>query len=310
MATTRRSATAPRMAGRRKARARATAAARATSTAAAKTAPATARHRRDRPAPGPAAIAAPQARRPAEPAQAALNPGPRRYSRRMATPSTQPPRTALLAGATGLVGRELLALLLAHPAYAHVHLLLRRATNAIDTQPRLSTRAGRLHAPRRAAAGRRCLHRARHDDQGRRLGSRLPPGRFRLRRRHREGGTRRRGRTPRRSSPRSAPMRTRASSTTASRARCRTLWRSWATPASRIAQPSLLVGNRAALGQPVRAGEVWATRLLGPVMALVPRAVRPIAAQDVAAALIAATLDARPGRRVLRSGQMQGAGRR
>ena len=29
-----------------------------------------------------------------------------------------PPRTALLAGATGLIGRELLAQLLAHPAYA------------------------------------------------------------------------------------------------------------------------------------------------------------------------------------------------
>ena len=77
-----------------------------------------------------------------------------------------------------------------------------------------------------------------------------------------------------------------------------------------IAQPSMLVGDRAALGQPVRAGEVWADRLLSPLKALVPRSVRPIAAGDVAAALIAATLEGRPGLRTLSSAQMQGASRR
>jgi len=77
-----------------------------------------------------------------------------------------------------------------------------------------------------------------------------------------------------------------------------------------LAQPSLLIGDRAALGQPVRAGEVWATRLLGPVMGLVPSSVRPIAARDVAMALLEATLTPRPGKRVLRSAQMQGASRR
>lgn len=73
-----------------------------------------------------------------------------------------------------------------------------------------------------------------------------------------------------------------------------------------IAQPSLLLGNRAALGQPTRNVEVWAARLLTPAMWLVPRAVRPIAAVKVAASLLAATLDARPGVRVLSSSQMQG----
>ena len=77
-----------------------------------------------------------------------------------------------------------------------------------------------------------------------------------------------------------------------------------------IAQPSLLMGDRAALGQPVRSGEVWAARLLAPVMGLVPRGVRPIAADDVAAALMAAMAEARPGTRVLASGDMQGAGER
>lgn len=73
-----------------------------------------------------------------------------------------------------------------------------------------------------------------------------------------------------------------------------------------IAQPSLLLGDRAAIGQPVRSGEEWAARLLGPAMALVPRGVRPIAATKVAAALLTATLAGAPGVRVLSSGQMQG----
>ena len=74
-----------------------------------------------------------------------------------------------------------------------------------------------------------------------------------------------------------------------------------------FAQPSLLVGDRAALGQPERAGEVWTMRLLRPVLGLVPRSVRPIEARDVAAALIAATVSGKPGVHHLRSARMQGA---
>ena len=72
-----------------------------------------------------------------------------------------------------------------------------------------------------------------------------------------------------------------------------------------IAQPSLLMGDRAALGQPVRSGEVWATRLLGPIMGLVPKSVRPIAAADVASAMLAANMAGAPGLRILSSAQMQ-----
>ena len=72
-----------------------------------------------------------------------------------------------------------------------------------------------------------------------------------------------------------------------------------------IAQPSLLVGDRAALGQPVRAGEVWATRLLAPVMRLVPAGVRPIRAEVVASALLSANLAGRPGVHLLTSAAMQ-----
>ena len=72
-----------------------------------------------------------------------------------------------------------------------------------------------------------------------------------------------------------------------------------------IAQPSLLMGDRAALGQPVRGCEVLAARLLRPVIGLVPKSVRPIAAEAVAEALLRATLAAKPGVRILTSAQMQ-----
>jgi uncharacterized protein YbjT (DUF2867 family) len=77
-----------------------------------------------------------------------------------------------------------------------------------------------------------------------------------------------------------------------------------------FAQPSLLLGDRAALGQPERFGEAWASRLLRPVMPLVPKSVRPISAHDVAAALIAATMAGRPGVHRLASARMQGASAR
>ena len=72
-----------------------------------------------------------------------------------------------------------------------------------------------------------------------------------------------------------------------------------------IAQPSLLLGNRTALGQPQRSGEEWAMRLLGPVMGWVPRGVRPIAASAVAIAMVTAMNDRVAGVRVLSSAEMQ-----
>lgn len=72
-----------------------------------------------------------------------------------------------------------------------------------------------------------------------------------------------------------------------------------------IARPSLLVGDREALGQPGRLGERVATvfsRLLRP---LIPANYRAIAAADVARALLARVPTAR-GRVVLLSGEMQG----
>lgn len=74
-----------------------------------------------------------------------------------------------------------------------------------------------------------------------------------------------------------------------------------------IARPSLLRGDRAALGQQPRAGESWASRadaLLRPVM---PRGWRAIDAADVAAALVRKVPKAQ-GCLVLSSAEMQGLG--
>ena len=71
-----------------------------------------------------------------------------------------------------------------------------------------------------------------------------------------------------------------------------------------IARPSLLVGDRGALGQPRRTAERVATavsKLLGP---LVPANYRPVSAADVARALLARVPTSR-GRVVLPSGGMQ-----
>ncbi|HVF41833.1 MAG TPA: hypothetical protein VM936_02410 [Pyrinomonadaceae bacterium] len=72
-----------------------------------------------------------------------------------------------------------------------------------------------------------------------------------------------------------------------------------------IARPSLLVGDREALGQPARTGEKVATVLSGILGPLVPANYRPIAAADVARALLARVPAAR-GRVVLLSGEMRG----
>jgi uncharacterized protein YbjT (DUF2867 family) len=75
-----------------------------------------------------------------------------------------------------------------------------------------------------------------------------------------------------------------------------------------IARPSMLVGDRAALHQPKRRGEIMAaavSRLLRP---LIPSNYRAIHARDVARALVASVAQGTPGRQVLLSGQMQTAG--
>ncbi|MEH0165373.1 NAD(P)H-binding protein [Roseateles microcysteis] len=71
-----------------------------------------------------------------------------------------------------------------------------------------------------------------------------------------------------------------------------------------IARPSLLLGDRAALGQPERAGERWASRLSGPFSGLIPKRWRPIEARTVARALRLAMAQPGPALSVLESGEL------
>jgi uncharacterized protein YbjT (DUF2867 family) len=71
-----------------------------------------------------------------------------------------------------------------------------------------------------------------------------------------------------------------------------------------IARPSLLVGNRTVLGQPERAGERIGLHVSRWLQPLIPADYRAIAAQDVARALLRAVPGAQ-GTRVMRSGEMQ-----
>lgn len=220
-----------------------------------------------------------------------------------------PPRTALLAGATGLVGRALLPLLLNHPGYGRVHALLRRAAAGIEAHPKLELHpADFTHLVRLPAI----------DDVYVALGTTIKVAGSEAAFRQVDFDfvleTARAARA-------AGATRLAVVSALGADAHSRVFYNrvkgemeeavaALGYTSVSIARPSLLRGNRAALGQPARTGEVWALRLLGPVLGLVPRGVRPIAAQDVAAALLAATLAGRPGTQVLDSAQMQGAARR
>ena len=72
-----------------------------------------------------------------------------------------------------------------------------------------------------------------------------------------------------------------------------------------IVQPALLLGERAALGQPRRPGEALAQRWLPRVAGLLPRSLRPIRADAVALAMLAALADDGPPVSRLRSDQLQ-----
>jgi uncharacterized protein YbjT (DUF2867 family) len=72
-----------------------------------------------------------------------------------------------------------------------------------------------------------------------------------------------------------------------------------------VARPSLLAGERESLGQRPRAGERWALRLLRPLAPWLPSSVRPIDADTVARAMLRAAAAAGGGITVLESARMQ-----
>ena len=72
-----------------------------------------------------------------------------------------------------------------------------------------------------------------------------------------------------------------------------------------IARPSLLDGERDALGQPTRRGEQLALKVMRVLKPLIPRNYRAISDALVAKALVEAVQAGRPGVQILLSGQMQ-----
>lgn len=218
-------------------------------------------------------------------------------------------RSAWLVGATGLIGRELQGLLIASERYAAVHVLLRRAVRDLPAQRKLVAHEVDFDAlPATLPAT---------DDVYIALGTTI-----------KVAGSQAAFRKVDFDYVVNAARAARA----AGAQRLAVVSALGADPNSRvfynrvkgemqaavaalgfesvvIAQPSLLIGDREALGQPARSGEVWAARLLRPVMGLVPAAVRPIEARSVAQAMLNAMLDAQPGQRMLSSAQMQALGR-
>lgn len=214
-------------------------------------------------------------------------------------------RSALLAGATGLIGTELLALLRADPRYTHTHVLLRRALPSIRASKRVTPHVVDFTAlpdPLPTV-----------DDVYIALGTTIKvagsEAAFRqvdfdhvvttARAARAAGATRLAVVSALGADSRSAVFYNRV------KGDMQAAITQLGYESVVIAQPSLLIGDRHALGQPTRSGEVWITRLLNPMMMFVPRGVRPIKASAVAAALLAATLSARPGTRILSSGDMQ-----
>ena len=216
-----------------------------------------------------------------------------------------PPRTALLAGATGLVGRALLPMLLADKHYRTVRVLLRRAAPDIKSSAKLKIH--RVDFASLPAA----LPTA--DDVFIALGTTIKlagsEAAFRQVDFDFVVDTARAARA-------AGATRLAVVSALGADAKSRVFYNrvkgemqaaiaQLGYESVVIAQPSMLLGDRAALGQPARSGEIWTARLLGPIGWMVPKGVRPIEARAVAFALLAAILDARPGIRVLKSGAMQ-----
>ncbi len=224
----------------------------------------------------------------------------------MAEPAASSPRTALVAGATGLIGQALLAQLLADGRHGQVVVVARRPlTSAQSRHPRLSARIGDSAALAGEAPGA--------DDVYIALGTTIKvagsEAAFRavdfdlvvaIARAARAAGASRLGVV-------SALGADATSLVFYNRVKgeMEAAVRSLGYQSVVIARPSLLLGDRAALGQPTRRGEVWAARLLGPVLPFVPAAMRPIDAASVAAALIAVVAEGASGLRTLSSAEMQ-----
>jgi len=213
-------------------------------------------------------------------------------------------RSALLAGASGLVGRALLALLLDSPRYRRVYVVLRRAVADLAGHAKLvTTRVDFAALPAlppvddvfialgttiRAAGSQQAFRQVDFD---------AVVGTARA---ARAAGARRLMVVSALGADAASPVFYNRVKGEMQQAVVTLGYDSVV-----IAQPSLLLGDRSALGQPRRAGEAWAQRLLRPLSGWLPARVRPIRAEDVARALLRAALEAAPGVRILGCAEMQ-----
>jgi uncharacterized protein YbjT (DUF2867 family) len=214
-------------------------------------------------------------------------------------------RTALLAGATGLVGHALLPLLLADKHYRHVHVLLRRAVPHIKASGKLQVHQVDFTQLPAAFPG--------VDDVFITLGTTIKVAGSEAAFRQVDFdfvvNTARVARS-------AGATRLAVVSALGADAKSRIFYNRVKGEMEAaiallgygsivIAQPSLLLGDRSALGQPVRSGEMWTERLLRPVSWMVPKGMQPIHVRAVASALLNAILTAEPGIHVLKSAAMQ-----
>jgi uncharacterized protein YbjT (DUF2867 family) len=214
------------------------------------------------------------------------------------------PRTALLAGATGLVGRELLAQLLQDDLYSEVHVLSRRPLEAAplgngklhvlvgplaDTPvvPRVSDVYIALGTTIKVAGSQQAFRAIDHDLV------------LHVARLARQAGA----------------QRLAVVSALGADANSRVFYnrvkgetendlRALGYASLAIVRPSLLSGDRASLKQADRPGEGWALKLLMPVQRWLPASVRPVPAAAVATAMRASLRDGSAGTSVVESRQL------
>ena len=213
-------------------------------------------------------------------------------------------RSALLAGTTGLIGRALLTLLLESPNYASVHALLRRSVRDLPAHPKLHVDVVDFERlPALPAV----------DDVFIALGTTIKvAGSEAAFRRVDFDAVLATARLARAAGARRVIVVSALGADAGSAVFYNRVKGEMEQAVAALGyetvvfvRPSLLVGDRAALGQPACAGERWALRLLRPVLGIVPAGLRPIDAGDVARAMLRAAIDAEPGLRILGSAHMQ-----
>lgn len=223
-------------------------------------------------------------------------------------------RRALVVGASGLVGRQIVAQLLREPRYAEVHVLLRRPPLAeLPQGPRLATHPIDFRALHADPAAVRLPA---VDDVYCALGTTIKAAGSQVAFREvdfdavvdtacaaRHAGAERLAVVSALGADGASPVFYNRVKGEMERAVAQLGYASLV-----IARPSLLAGDRAATGQPQRLGERLALGVFGPVARLLPARIRPIDAARVARALCAACLQGTSGVRVIDSAELQRLG--